>query len=78
MDHTKAKTYNCRIMCYSFLLTANVIFLSVSSDRENNVFSIFCRQVCDLIHHYGGQVYVDGANMNAQVCKVLGKIEKYK
>lgn len=24
-------------------------------------------EACQIIHHYGGQVYMDGANMNAQV-----------
>lgn len=27
----------------------------------------FNREFCDIIHHNGGQVYLDGANMNAQV-----------
>lgn len=31
------------------------------------VFETGVREVCDVIHHYGGQVYLDGANMNAQV-----------
>ena len=26
------------------------------------------REICDLIHEHGGQVYLDGANLNAQVC----------
>ena len=25
------------------------------------------RDICDMIHAHGGQVYMDGANMNAQV-----------
>ena len=25
------------------------------------------REICDIVHRYGGQVYLDGANMNAQV-----------
>ena len=25
------------------------------------------KEVCDIVHQYGGQVYLDGANMNAQV-----------
>jgi len=24
-------------------------------------------EICEIIHHHGGQVYLDGANMNAQV-----------
>lgn len=35
------------------------------------VFEGQIREICDLIHTHGGQVYMDGANMNAQVglCK---------
>lgn len=25
-------------------------------------------EICRIIHSHGGQVYMDGANMNAQVC----------
>jgi len=35
-----------------------------------SVFGIFdqnIREICDMIHEYGGQVYLDGANMNAQI-----------
>jgi glycine dehydrogenase len=31
------------------------------------VFEEEIRAICDLIHQHGGQVYMDGANMNAQV-----------
>ncbi|MCE1736717.1 glycine dehydrogenase (aminomethyl-transferring), partial [Enterobacter hormaechei] len=31
------------------------------------VYEETIRQVCEIIHQYGGQVYLDGANMNAQV-----------
>ena len=30
-------------------------------------FWTFCRDICDIVHKAGGQVYIDGANMNAQV-----------
>lgn len=26
-----------------------------------------CRKICEIMHAAGGQVYLDGANMNAQV-----------
>jgi len=29
-------------------------------------------EICKIIHEHGGQVYMDGANMNAQVCQVKG------
>jgi len=28
---------------------------------------VMCREICEIIHYHGGQVYLDGANMNAQV-----------
>lgn len=31
------------------------------------VFEPQIKEVCDMIHQYGGQVYMDGANMNAQI-----------
>ena len=31
------------------------------------VFESGVRELCDLVHEHGGQVYLDGANMNAQV-----------
>ncbi|TAE10106.1 MAG: glycine dehydrogenase (aminomethyl-transferring) [Bacteroidetes bacterium] len=31
------------------------------------VFEETVKEICDLVHAYGGQVYMDGANMNAQV-----------
>lgn len=31
------------------------------------VFEPSVKQACDLIHQHGGQVYMDGANMNAQI-----------
>ncbi|KAK0634064.1 glycine cleavage system P-protein-domain-containing protein [Immersiella caudata] len=31
------------------------------------VFEPRIKEVCDIVHQYGGQVYMDGANMNAQI-----------
>jgi glycine dehydrogenase len=31
------------------------------------VFEAGVREICDIVHRYGGQVYVDGANLNALV-----------
>jgi glycine dehydrogenase len=35
------------------------------------VFETGIRRICEVVHHHGGQVYLDGANLNAQVglCK---------
>lgn len=33
------------------------------------VFEETIEEICDLVHAKGGQVYLDGANMNAQLGK---------
>ena len=41
--------------------------LMVTYPSTHGVFEESIRDICDTIHQYGGQVYMDGANMNAQV-----------
>ncbi|MBB6429697.1 aminomethyl-transferring glycine dehydrogenase [Algisphaera agarilytica] len=41
--------------------------LMITYPSTHGVFEDTIRQACDLIHQHGGQVYMDGANMNAQV-----------
>jgi glycine dehydrogenase len=41
--------------------------LMVTYPSTHGVFEEGIREVCDIIHKNGGQVYMDGANMNAQV-----------
>ena len=41
--------------------------LMVTYPSTHGVFETAIRDMCDLIHQHGGQVYMDGANMNAQV-----------
>lgn len=41
--------------------------LMVTYPSTHGVFEASIKEVCDLIHKYGGKVYMDGANMNAQV-----------
>ncbi len=41
--------------------------LMVTYPSTHGVFEEAIRDICDVIHYYGGQVYMDGANMNAQV-----------
>jgi len=41
--------------------------LMVTYPSTHGVFETSIREVCELIHAHGGQVYMDGANMNAQV-----------
>jgi len=41
--------------------------LMITYPSTNGVFEATVAEVCDLVHSVGGQVYLDGANMNAQV-----------
>ena len=41
--------------------------LMITYPSTHGVFEEGIRHICDLIHSHGGQVYMDGANMNAQV-----------
>jgi glycine dehydrogenase len=41
--------------------------LMITYPSTHGVFEGGVREVCDTIHAHGGQVYLDGANMNAQV-----------
>ncbi|MYI84414.1 MAG: aminomethyl-transferring glycine dehydrogenase, partial [Rhodothermaceae bacterium] len=45
--------------------------LMITYPTTYGVFEEQIRDICDLVHQHGGQVYLDGANMNAQVglCK---------
>ncbi|MBI3716825.1 MAG: aminomethyl-transferring glycine dehydrogenase [Betaproteobacteria bacterium] len=41
--------------------------LMVTYPSTHGVFEDAIVQICDIVHQYGGQVYLDGANMNALV-----------
>ena len=41
--------------------------LMVTYPSTHGVFEASIRDVCQIVHEHGGQVYMDGANMNAQV-----------
>jgi glycine dehydrogenase len=41
--------------------------LMITYPSTHGVFEDDIRQICDIVHEHGGQVYMDGANMNAQV-----------
>ncbi|MDA1195123.1 MAG: aminomethyl-transferring glycine dehydrogenase [Planctomycetota bacterium] len=41
--------------------------LMVTYPSTHGVFEWHIRRVCSLVHDHGGQVYLDGANMNAQM-----------
>ncbi|MGA9012944.1 MAG: aminomethyl-transferring glycine dehydrogenase, partial [Acetobacteraceae bacterium] len=41
--------------------------LMVTYPSTHGVFEVSIREICDIVHLRGGQVYMDGANLNAQV-----------
>lgn len=41
--------------------------LMITYPSTNGIFDETVVDICDMIHKHGGQVYLDGANMNAQV-----------
>jgi glycine dehydrogenase len=53
---TKAATHADRLSC-----------LMVTYPSTHGVFEEGIREICEIVHACGGQVYMDGANLNAQV-----------
>ena len=47
--------------------SANLGALMITYPSTHGVYEERVKEACDLIHQHGGQVYLDGANMNAQV-----------
>lgn len=39
----------------------------ITYPSTHGVFEVQIKELCDIVHNCGGQVYMDGANMNAQV-----------
>jgi len=46
---------------------ASLACLMITYPSTHGVFESAIREICDTIHAHGGQVYMDGANLNAQV-----------
>ncbi len=53
---SKAETHKDNLSC-----------LMVTYPSTHGVFETAIKEICSTIHKYGGKVYMDGANMNAQV-----------
>jgi len=45
----------------------NLSCIMVTYPSTHGVYEQTIREVCEIVHRHGGQVYLDGANMNAQV-----------
>src|SRR5471030_2962267 len=41
--------------------------IMITYPSTHGVFEVNVREICEIVHAHGGQVYVDGANMNAMV-----------
>jgi glycine dehydrogenase len=41
--------------------------LMVTYPSTHGVFEALIKEICEIVHNFGGQVYMDGANMNAQI-----------
>ncbi len=45
----------------------NLAAIMITYPSTHGVFEEHIREICDIVHAHGGQVYLDGANLNAQV-----------
>lgn len=45
----------------------NLSCIMITYPSTHGVYEETVREICNIVHQYGGQVYLDGANMNAQV-----------
>jgi glycine dehydrogenase len=45
----------------------NLAALMITYPSTHGVFEETVKEICRIVHEFGGQVYMDGANMNAQV-----------
>src|SRR5882757_8230957 len=45
----------------------NLAAVMITYPSTHGVFEEHIRDICDVVHGHGGQVYLDGANLNAQV-----------
>ncbi|NIP57516.1 MAG: hypothetical protein GWO00_05830, partial [Gemmatimonadetes bacterium] len=41
--------------------------IMITYPSTHGVFEARIREVCEIVHEHGGLVYLDGANLNAQV-----------
>ena len=47
--------------------SANLSAIMVTYPSTHGVFEESITEICDIVHEHGGQVYIDGANLNAMV-----------
>ena len=54
-----------KTMCETYKKSLAALMITYPS--THGIFEDSIKEICDLIHQHGGQVYMDGANMNAQL-----------
>lgn len=64
-EHGNVDTDDLKAKCQEH--TDKLGALMITYPSTHGVFEEGIRDICNLIHEHGGQVYMDGANMNAQV-----------
>jgi glycine dehydrogenase len=47
--------------------STNLAAIMITYPSTHGVFEEHIREICEIVHAHGGQVYLDGANLNAQV-----------
>jgi glycine dehydrogenase len=47
--------------------SASLAALMITYPSTHGVFEVSIKDICAIVHEHGGQVYLDGANLNAQV-----------
>lgn len=57
-------------MYYLFhvVVPSKKLIIQVTYPSTHGVYEEGIDEICKIVHDNGGQVYMDGANMNAQVC----------
>ena len=51
----------------ALLHSANLSAIMVTYPSTHGVFEESIKEICEIVHQHGGQVYIDGANLNAMV-----------
>ncbi|MCH2185354.1 aminomethyl-transferring glycine dehydrogenase, partial [Myxococcota bacterium] len=64
-DQGNVEVEDLRARCAKYADRLGALMITYPS--THGVFEESIREICHVVHEYGGQVYMDGANLNAQV-----------
>jgi glycine dehydrogenase len=62
-DHGNVDVANLKVKAAEH--AANLAALMITYPSTHGVFEEAIRKICEIVHEHGGQVYMDGANLNA-------------